>query len=80
MMSSNEVTREQIIQRALTDENFKERLLKDPKKTLKEEYNIIIPKGIKLSVFAETHKHWYLVIPVGCDSGEWEDNNGMVTW
>jgi hypothetical protein len=79
-MSDHEVTRETIIQRALTDENFKKRLLKDPKKTLRAEYNITIPKGIKLKVFEEDHKHWYLVIPLGCNPSEWEDNGGGVTW
>ena len=55
--------RERIIQRAMDDVDFRSRLLEDPDKALKEEFNLIIPKGKLLKVVENSANTEYLVLP-----------------
>ncbi|MFZ5985748.1 MAG: NHLP leader peptide family RiPP precursor [Bacillota bacterium] len=62
-----EKLREEIIKRALTDEEFKKRLLSDPKKTIEEEFNISTG-DVDIKVLEETEDQFYIVIP--CDNDD----------
>ncbi|WP_127495742.1 NHLP leader peptide family RiPP precursor [Paenibacillus glycanilyticus] len=60
---SNQITREQIIQKAWEDENFKQQLLSDPKTAIKDAFGVDIPENFEISVVEESPEHFYLVLP-----------------
>ncbi|TXK80038.1 NHLP leader peptide family RiPP precursor [Paenibacillus sp. N3.4] len=62
-MSSNEVLKAKIIQKAWEDDSFKEQLLVDPKAALKQAFNITIPADITIKTVEETSTEFVLVIP-----------------
>ena len=51
-----------IVARAWADEEFKQRLLSDPRSVL-DEHGIDVPKGIEFKVVESTSTSVYLVIP-----------------
>ncbi|AJY74099.1 NHLP leader peptide family RiPP precursor [Paenibacillus beijingensis] len=53
----------QIIEKAWSDPDFKEQLLKDPKNSLKAEFGIEIPDHISVTAVEEDSSNFYLVIP-----------------
>lgn len=55
--------KEQIIAKAWEDESFKEKLLADPKSTIKSTFGVDIPDNIELETLSESSKKFYLVIP-----------------
>ncbi len=51
-----------VVAKAWIDEEFKERLLKNPEKVLKE-MGIAIPSGVKLELHQQSHKKLHLILP-----------------
>jgi hypothetical protein len=62
-LSSVEVLKNQIIEKAWADPAFKQRLLSNPKAAIKDEFGIVIPDTIKLHTVEESTSEFYLVIP-----------------
>ncbi|MUT68433.1 NHLP leader peptide family RiPP precursor [Paenibacillus sp. NEAU-GSW1] len=62
-MSTEQMLKEQIIQKAWEDESFKKSLLADPKSALKEAFDVDIPDEIEVIAVEETPSRYYLVIP-----------------
>ena len=66
-----------LVQRSLEDENFKQRLLDDPKGTLEQELGSPLPEGVEVRVVQESQQSIYLVLPfasaVGDQGGEISD-------
>ncbi|NIK72059.1 MULTISPECIES: NHLP leader peptide family RiPP precursor [unclassified Paenibacillus] len=60
---SNQITRDQIIQKAWEDDAFKQQLLNDPKAAIKDAFGVEIPDDIEVTAVEETPDHAYLVIP-----------------
>ncbi|SFF29976.1 NHLP leader peptide domain-containing protein [Paenibacillus catalpae] len=60
---SNQITRDQIIQKAWEDDVFKQQLLADPKAAIKDAFGVDIPDNIEVTAVEETPEHAYLVIP-----------------
>lgn len=74
-MLKPEKLREEIIKRALSDEEFKKRLLNDPKKTIEEEFNISTGDA-DIEVLEERDKKYYIVIP----NTPIDDDNLGIIW
>ena len=53
-----------IVQRSLQDENFRQRLLDDPKAAVEEELGTRLPEGVEVRAVEETAQTIYLVLPV----------------
>jgi hypothetical protein len=62
-MSSNEVLKAKIIQKAWEDEAFKNQLIANPKAALKQAFNITLPDDISVKAVEETSTEFVLVIP-----------------
>lgn len=62
-MSSNQILKEKIIQKAWEDEAFKKQLLSNPKAALKEAFGIVIPSHINIKTVEETTNEFVLVLP-----------------
>jgi hypothetical protein len=75
---ADEDIREQIISKALEDSDFKQALIKDPKKALEDAFNIHVPGGIEIRVVEETQNLFYLVIPAPPRSSHPKDE--IVGW
>ncbi|MGO4111086.1 NHLP leader peptide family RiPP precursor [Paenibacillus sp. YAF4_2] len=60
---SNQITRDQIIQKAWEDDAFMQQLLQDPKSAIKDAFGVDIPESIEVTAVEETPEHAYLVIP-----------------
>lgn len=60
---SNQITKDQIIQKAWEDDSFKQQLLNDPKAAIKDAFDVEIPDNIEVTAVEETPDHAYLVIP-----------------
>jgi hypothetical protein len=66
-----------LIQRSLQDEEFRQRLLDDPKGTLEQELGRGLPEGVQVRAVEESANTIYLVLPsasaVGDQGGELSD-------
>lgn len=62
-VSAEQTLRDQIIQKAWEDAEFKKQLLSNPKKALKEAFGIDVPDSIELKALEETPNKVHLVIP-----------------
>lgn len=60
---SAEALKNQVIQKAWEDADFKQRLLTDPKAALQEVMGINLPDSITLKTVEEGSNEFYLVIP-----------------
>jgi Nitrile hydratase, alpha chain len=58
------------IQRSLEDEDFRQRLLDDPKGTLEQELGDRLPEGVEVRAVEETADTIYLVLPSASPLGE----------
>ena len=67
-----------LVQRSLEDEEFRQRLLDDPKGTVEQELGTPLPEGVEVRVVEESADTIYLVLPsaspVG-DGGELSDQD-----
>src|SRR6516165_9855794 len=52
-----------LIERAQSDESFRQRLVSDPAATISSELGITLPSRLKLQVLEETDTNLYLVLP-----------------
>lgn len=52
-----------LIQRSMEDEDFRRRLLEDPKGTLEQELGRVLPEGVQVRVAEESADTIYLVLP-----------------
>jgi hypothetical protein len=52
-----------LVERSLQDEEFRQRLLDDPKGTLEQELGRGLPEGVQVRVVEETPDTIYLVLP-----------------
>lgn len=52
-----------IIVKAWRDERFRKNLLKDPKKAIEEEFSIVVPKDMQISVHEESDNSLHLIVP-----------------
>ena len=64
----------QLIAKAWTDEEFKARLLADPKAAMKE-VGMDVPEGMEVEVVESTQEKAYLVIPAKPGPGELSDED-----
>ena len=62
-----------LIQRSLQDENFRQRLLDDPKAAVEEELGTRLPEGVQVRAVEETAQTIYLVLPNSSPLGEGEE-------
>jgi Nitrile hydratase, alpha chain len=52
-----------IVQRSMEDEDFRQRLLDDPKGTVEQELATQLPEDVEVSVVEESQQTIYLVLP-----------------
>jgi hypothetical protein len=52
-----------IIVKAWRDERFRKNLLKDPKKAIENEFNIVVPDDMVISVHEERDNSLHLIVP-----------------
>ena len=66
-----------LIQRSMVEEDFRQRLLDDPKGTLEQELGTRLPEAVRVMAVEETADTIYLVLPfsspVGGEGGELSD-------
>ena len=65
-----------LIQRCMEDEDFRQKLLDDPKATVEQELGAQLPKSVEVRVVEESAQSIYLVLPVQSvefDTGELSD-------
>ena len=55
--------RQQLNERASTDEAFRQRLLDDPRSTIESEFDVALPAGFSVSVLEDSADHVHLVPP-----------------
>ncbi|WP_336776284.1 NHLP leader peptide family RiPP precursor [Paenibacillus sp. MMO-58] len=77
---SNQVTRDQIIQKAWEDDAFKQQLLADPKAAIKDVFGVEIPENFEISVVEESPEHFYLVLPPKPSMMKAASNEEIPTW
>ena len=59
-----------LVQRSLEDENFRQRLLDDPKGTAEQEMGSQLPESIEVRVVEESADTIYLVLPFASTVGQ----------
>ena len=68
-----------LIERSLQDEDFRQRLLEDPKGAVEQELGSRLPEGVEVRVVQESTDTIYLVLPsasaVGGEGGEISDRD-----
>jgi hypothetical protein len=80
ILSEEQSLRDQIIQKAWEDEEFKKQLLENPKKALKEAFNIDVPDNIELEAVEETANKLHLVIPPNPSETSEDDTVNYPMW
>ncbi|RCW44338.1 putative ribosomally synthesized peptide [Paenibacillus prosopidis] len=63
IVSAEQTLKDQIIQKAWEDAEFKKQLLANPKAAVKDAFGIEIPDTIEVEAVEETANKYYLVIP-----------------
>ncbi len=54
---------ENIIAKALKDEEFKQQLLSDPKAAIAKEFEVELPEGLNIQILQEDSNTQYIVLP-----------------
>ena len=54
---------ERLITKAITDADFRRRLMSDPRETLERETGKPVPPDMEVTVLEETRRHAYIVLP-----------------
>jgi hypothetical protein len=63
-----------IIEKAMQEPAFKTELVADPRKALKDHFDIEVPTPVELIVFEETEKSYALVLPFA------PEEDGQANW
>lgn len=63
MVSTEQSLKDQIIQKAWEDAEFKKQLQANPKAAVKDAFGVDVPDSIKVDVLEESADQYYLVIP-----------------
>lgn len=79
---------ELIVKEVLSNDNFRKRLLRDPKATLADFIGTEIPENVKMNILVESPEQFYFVLPPGVypEAGdelsekELEQVAGGITW
>ncbi len=62
MISSNEA-RERLVEKAATDNEFRQLLLKDPTKAVEGEFGVTLPEGFSIKVHEQSATEAHLILP-----------------
>jgi hypothetical protein len=62
-----------LVQRSLQDEDFRQRLLDDPKGTVEQEFGSRLPESVEVRVVEESAQSIYLVLPSASRLGQGEE-------
>jgi hypothetical protein len=62
-MEQRKIVEQQIIEKAMKDEDFRRRLITDPRFTLEQETGMRIPDCMNIKVLEEDAQTFYLVLP-----------------
>ena len=54
---------QQLIEKAMKDESFRQRLIENPERTIEEEFAIRIPESFKINILQEESDKFYLILP-----------------
>lgn len=68
-MSEQNITQQQIIARAMKDENFRQQLLANPRAVLERELGIALPQDVSVQVYEDTPTTIHLVLPAKPQGG-----------
>ncbi|WP_141502603.1 NHLP leader peptide family RiPP precursor [Paenibacillus luteus] len=74
-VSATQTLKDQIIQKAWEDAEFKKQLLANPKAAVKEAFGVDVPDNIEVEVVEESANKFYLVLPQ--NPAEVKDNNNV---
>ncbi|GHO84957.1 NHLP leader peptide family RiPP precursor [Dictyobacter formicarum] len=78
-MSQHNQVDKQIIDKAMRDASFRQRLLNDPKRALKEAFGIDVPAGTNIHVHEESAHDIHLTIPAAQPKGGRELSEAELT-
>ena len=78
-MSQQNQMEKQIIDRAMRDGSFRQRLLQDPKRALKDAFGIDVPAGTNIHVHEESPHDIHLTIPAAPQQGVRELSEAELT-
>jgi hypothetical protein len=70
--SSRAEVERRMINRSMEDEEFRQRLLDDPKGTIEQELGSRLPEGVEVRVLEESAQTIYLVLPSASPLGQGE--------
>lgn len=76
MMVSEKTMREDIIEKAWMDEQFRQQLHANPKQALREAFGIEIPDNVKIRTVEEQQNDYVLVIPPNPSKVNYDVNCG----
>ncbi len=62
MINANEA-RERLVEKAATNSEFRELLVRDPNKAVEDEFGITVPKGFSIKVHEQSSTEAHLVLP-----------------
>jgi hypothetical protein len=71
--SSRAEVERRMINRSMEDEEFRQRLLDDPKGTIEQELGSRLPEGVEVRVLEESAQTIYLVLPSASPLGQGEE-------
>ncbi|WP_139992845.1 NHLP leader peptide family RiPP precursor [Paenibacillus paridis] len=74
-VSAAQTLKDQIIQKAWEDAEFKKQLLANPKAAVKEAFGVDVPDNIEVEVVEESANKFYLVLPQ--NPAEVKDGDGV---
>lgn len=77
---SEQQLRDQIIEKAWADAEFKKQLLADPKKAIQDAFGVTVPDEYKLEVLEEKDDNYYLVLPQNPATTDAVDDGSGVRW
>lgn len=61
--STRDELQRQVIERALSDQQFRRDLVANPRETIERELDVALPDGVEISVVEETPSSVYVVLP-----------------
>jgi len=68
--SGREQMERRLVQRSLQDEDFRQRLLEDPRATMEQELGVRLPAEVQVQAVEESADTIYLVLPSASPLGE----------